>query len=142
MEQLRGVPTQYEVKRNNRWEFVFPEEFGIKSWLCQTVNLPNFILGEKSEKTLDYIKLRLINPITIPTDIILFNNFINENKYNFECRLYLLDPVGERVTKWTLLIKEVSQINFGNLNYGDDSLNEIEMVLTVDKATITNVFSV
>jgi hypothetical protein len=71
MEQLRGVPMQYEVKRNNRWEFVFPEEFGIKSWLCQSVNLPNFIFAEKGEKNLDFITLRLINPITIYISLLI-----------------------------------------------------------------------
>ncbi len=139
MEQLTGVPTQYEVKRNYRFEFVFPEEFGIESWLIKSVTLPHFQIQKNGDNQVGYIRLSFINPIEPSTDIKLFNNFIIENKTNFECELYLLNSIGERICKWVLIIESILDINFGKLDYTDDSLNEITMNLWIDKAILTNI---
>lgn len=130
------IPFQYEVKRTNRWRFDFPIEFDIESWLIQSVSLPKFTKDEKGNFTEFKMSLTFINPIGPSSDTKIYQNFITKNKKDFECKLFLLDPTGEKVSLWDLKINDLISIDFGQLDYGDDSINIIEIILNVEKAIL------
>lgn len=130
------TPFQYEVIRNNRFRFEFPEEFDIQSWLIQSVSLPKFTKDEKGNFVEFKIKIIFINPIGPGADQKLIQNFIYDKKNNFDCKIFFCDPTGVDVGLWEIGINNVDSIDFGTLDYGDGSINNIEMILNVEKAIL------
>lgn len=130
------IPNQYEPIRNCRFEFKLPKEFGIENWLIQSVSLPKFSKDENGNFIEYKMLVTFINLIGPSAAQKIFHNFIVENKNNFDCELSLLDPTGIEVSLWEIKINDVISIDFGQLDYDNDSINIIEMILNVEKAIL------
>jgi hypothetical protein len=128
MENLKA--TQYEPKRNNRFLVEFPEQFNIELWAVQKINKPKFTDGKWED-----IKIEFIDPIGPSTSQSLFGivNFLKTNNSNdkklFDVKIKSLDPTGVEVEEWVVEVEKVLTINFGELDYADDKIQQPYLIL-------------
>ena len=123
---LKGV--NLGVKTVNRFAVEFPEEFGIKLWSVTSSDKPRFSNGEWEN-----IKVTFHDFIEPSTSQALFRvvNFLKTNKdvVKFEFKINSLDPTGVVVEQWVIRVKNVLTINFGELDYKNDSFQELTLIL-------------
>jgi hypothetical protein len=128
MEKLKF--TQYEPKRNNRFLVQFPEQFNVQQWSIKKINKPKFTDGKWED-----IKIEFVDPIAPSTSQSLFKiveflkTNVNDSKILFEIKIKSLDPTGVEVEEWVVNVEKVSTINFGELDYGDDKIQQPYLVL-------------
>jgi hypothetical protein len=128
MENLKTM--QYEPKRNNIFLVEFPEQFNIESWAVQKINKPKYTNGEWED-----IKIEFIDPIRPSTSQSLFGivNFLKTNDSNdkklFDVKIKSLDPTGVDIEEWVVSVEKVLTINFGELDYGDDKMQQPYLIL-------------
>lgn len=123
-------PVRFESKRNNRFLVNFPKEFNLESWAVQKINKPKFT-DEKWED----IKIEFIDPIVPSTSQSLFEiiNFLktnkNDNEILFEIKIISLDPTGIEIEEWIIYVGKVLTINFGELSYSDNGIQQPYLIL-------------
>ncbi len=120
----------YEPKTNNRFLVEFPEQYNIPSWVIQKINKPKFTNGEWENIRVEFIDL--IKPSTSQSlfKIISFlKTNKNDNSTLFEINIKMLDSIGVEVEKWTIYVEKVLTINFGDLNYGDNQIQELYLII-------------
>lgn len=128
MEMLKA--TQYEPKRNSRFLVEFPEQFNIQQWSIQKINKPKF-----SEGKWENIKIEFIDPIAPSTSQSLFKiveflkTNVNDSKTLFDVKIKSLDSTGVEVEEWVVNVEKVLTINFGELDYGDDKIQQPYLIL-------------
>ena len=128
MENLKV--TQYEPKRNNRFLVEFPEQFNVQQWNVQKINKPKF-----SDGKWENIKIEFIDPIAPSTSQSLFKiveflkTNVNDSKTLFDVKIKSLDPTGVEVEEWVVNIEKVLTINFGELDYSDDKIQQPYLIL-------------
>lgn len=114
--------TSIEAKRNNRFSIEFPEEFDIKFWTVAKLNMPRY-----TDHKWEDIKIHFIDPIDPSTSQGLYRivDFLhkNNNKKSFEIKIKMLDPIGTVIETWIVSVEKVLTINFGELDYSDDSIH-------------------
>ncbi len=140
------IPVPYEAKKNNRFILILPEKLGIPIYMVKSVERPSVRMekGLAIWKSMEFSFYDPIGPSTtqklwdlylaitdgdfkdIVHDEIL--NLIRENlkeiKDGFDIKLQLLGPVGDIVEEWDLLGCKIQRIDFGTLDYSDDSVVE------------------
>jgi len=128
MEKLKF--TQYEPKRNNRFLVQFPEQFNVQQWSIKKINKPKFTDGKWEN-----IKVEFIDPIAPSTSQSLFKivDFlkinVNDSKILFNIKIKSLDPTGVGAEEWVIDVEKVLTINFGELDYGDDKMQQPYLIL-------------
>jgi hypothetical protein len=128
MEKLNV--TQYEPKRNNRFLVEFPEQFNVQQWSIQKINKPKF-----SDGKWENIKIEFIDPIAPSTSQSLFKiveflkTNVNDSKTLFDIKIKSLDPTGVEVEEWIVNVEKVLTISFGELDYGDDKIQQPYLIL-------------
>ncbi len=128
MEKLKV--TQYEPKRNDRFLVEFPEQFNVHQWSIQKINKPKFTDGKWEN-----IKVEFIDPIAPSTSQSLFKIVeflkinVNDSKILFNIKIKSLDPTGVGVEQWVIDVEKVLTINFGELDYGDDKIQQPYLIL-------------
>jgi hypothetical protein len=128
MEKLKF--TQYEPKRNNRFLVEFPEQFNVQLWSIKKINKPKFTDGKWEN-----IKVEFIDPIAPSTSQSLFKivDFlkinVNDSKILFNIKIKSLDPTGVGAEEWVIDVEKVLTINFGELDYGDDKMQQPYLIL-------------
>ena len=128
MENLKV--TQYEPKMNNRFLVEFPEQFNLQQRSIQKINKPKFTNGKWEN-----IKIEFIDPIAPSTSQSLFKiveflkTNVNDSKTLFSIKIKSLDPTGVEVEEWVVNVKKVLTINFGELDYGDDKIQQPYLIL-------------
>ena len=133
MENLKVTqyePKQYEPKRNNRFLVEFPEQFNVQQWGVQKINKPKF-----SDGKWENIKIEFIDPIAPSTSQSLFKiveflkTNVNDSKTLFDVKIKSLDPTGVEVEEWVVNVEKVLTINFGELDYSDDKIQQPYLIL-------------
>ena len=128
MENLKI--TQYEPKRNNRFLVELPEQFNVQQWSIQKINKPKFTDGKWEN-----IKIEFIDPIAPSTSQSLFKiveflkTNVNDSKTLFSIKIKSLDPTGVEIEEWVVNVEKVLTINFGELDYGDDKMQQPYLIL-------------
>lgn len=129
MENLKV--TQYEPKKNNRFLVEFPEQFNVQQWGgVQKINKPKF-----SDGKWENIKIEFIDPITPSTSQSLFKiveflkTNVNDSKTLFDVKIKSLDPTGVEVEEWVVNVEKVLTIDFGELDYSDDKIQQPYLIL-------------
>lgn len=125
-ETIIKMPIPYEPKKQNRWVVKFKEPFNnIKEWCVAKTTRPKIV-----DNNWEDIEITLRDPISPSTSQAVMdglratNNKIIPISYDLE----ILDPTGVTVEKWAIeaIVKEV---DFGELNYSNDDLIHIKMIL-------------
>lgn len=151
-EMIRGIPFEYEPKRNNRFFAEFSDELGIEVWKVQKFKRPsmkinsvqvdfmnekNYVAGRYSWDAMEITFLDPIGPSTSQQLMewvrlhaeSLTGRMGYKAGYAKNILLKSLDPTGIEVEKWFLEQCMITDINFGDFDYGNDEL--INITLTI-----------
>ena len=151
------LPNKFEPKRKFRWVLMLE---GIDAFLVKSTDRPSFSIAEEmipfinskryiaGRLTFNTISLTLHDPIA-PSGAQQVMEWIRTHAesvsgragyadfYKRDCQLKLLDPVGTVVELWDLKGCFLTDANYGNLDYSDDSGNmDISMTIRFDNCVL------
>ena len=156
---LLKMPLNYEPLRKNRWLLRFPSDLGIQEWWCKSAARPHIQQEGKSIEFLNTetyvvgrykwatIQVTLRDPIgpsasqAVMEWVRLHSESVTGRQgyaagYKRDVELEMLDPTGVVVSKWILKNVMIDSVDFGQLDYSQDDLAEITMVLRMDYAIL------
>lgn len=131
------VPIGAEPKRDNRFVVILPDEFEIESWLVQSCDLPKIRNGELQPIKITF--LDLIGPSTSTKVLALFEICADRKRREvelFDFTIALLDPIGIRIEEWTISVSELLEVDFGVMDYGDNSLHKLSILVQPNNCII------
>ncbi len=136
--QNRFIPLsiQYEPMIMNRFLVTFPGSFNISPYFVRMVNRPSMIIHQHGLHEWEDIEITLYDPISPPISQNIFqlmNSDLITQPMTF--LIQMLDPTGVTVSEWSIWGR-VSSINYGTLDYSDDSTTEIKMTISVSDAIL------
>ena len=154
---LFQAPIKYEPLRQNRFIFSFPSDTGIQSWWVSSSSLPSinqkdieipfmntstWVLGRYVWDSITVKLKSLIGPSTsqaVMEWVRLGSESVTGRQgyaagYKRNVTIQMLDPTGVAVQKWVLINAFITTANFGALDYGSDTLSEIDITLRYDYA--------
>jgi hypothetical protein len=128
-------PVQYEPMRVNRFLVTFPECFNISPYLVRMVDRPSMRVQHGLPEW-DDINITLYDPISPSMSQNVFQ-LINSDLITqpMTFLIEMLDPTGMAVSQWSIWGR-VSSIDYGTLDYVDDSITEIKMTISVSNAIL------
>lgn len=158
-DMLIKMPLVYEPLRKNRWVLRFPADLGIMEWFCSSAQRPTINQNETEIQFLntstwvvgryiwDSINVTLRDPIgpsasqAVQEWVRLHSESITGRQgyaagYKRDVELEMLDPTGVVVQKWILKNCMLTNVNYGDLNYGEDALADITMTIRMDYAIL------
>jgi len=153
------MPNPYEPKRKNRWILRFPSELGIQEWWLSSASRPSISQNEVEipflntstwvigRFTWEAISVTFRDPIgpsaaqAVMEWVRLGSESITGRQgyssgYKKDIFIEMLDPTGVVVEKWKLEGSMVTNANFGDLDFSDDSLSEITIDVRFDRAIL------
>ena len=156
---LTKMPLTYEPLRKNRWLFRFPADLGIQEWTLESAKRPAITQGATEIQflntstwvvgryTWDDINITFRDPIGPSTSqaVMEWVRLTSESVtgrhgyaagYKRDVELEMLDPTGAVVQKWILKNAFLTNVDFGDLSYGDDGLATITGTLKMDYAIL------
>ena len=151
-ELVRGVPFDFEPKRENRFYAEFADELGIEIWKVQTfkrptltinsveipfINETNYVAGKYKWETMDITFIDTIGPSTtiqLMEWVRLHAESLTGRMgyaagYKKNITLKSLDPAGAEVEKWFLEQCQITNIDFGKNDMGSDELQMVEVTI-------------
>jgi hypothetical protein len=151
------LPNKFEPKRKFRWVLMVE---GIDAYLVKSTDRPSFSIAEEmipfinskryiaGRLTFNTISLALHDPIA-PSGAQQVMEWVRTHAesvsgragyadfYKRDLQLKLLDPVGTVVELWDLKGCFLTDVNYGNLDYSDDSGNmDITMTVRFDNCVL------
>jgi hypothetical protein len=137
--QNRFIPPgiQYEPMRVNRFLVTFPESFNISPYFVRMVDRPSMRVQHGLHEW-DDINITLYDPISpsMSQNVYqLINSDLITQPMTF--LIQMLDPTGIVVSEWSIWGR-VSSIDYGTLDYADDSTTEIKMTISVSNAILNH----
>ena len=156
---LTKMPLIYEPLKKNRWLFRFPADLGIQEWTLESAKRPaitqsateiqflNTSTWVVGRYTWDDINITFRDPIGPSTSqavmewVRLTSESVTGRQgyaagYKRDVELEMLDPTGAVVQKWILKNAFLTNVDFGDLSYGDDGLATITATLKMDYAIL------
>lgn len=151
-EMLRGIPFDFEPKRENRFFAEFSNELGIEVWKVQTFKRPtlninsveipylnefNYVAGKYKWGTLDITFIDTIGPST-SNQLMEWVRLHAESLtgrmgyaagYKKNINLKALDPTGVEVEKWFIEQAQIVDVDFGTNDHSSDELQKITVTI-------------
>jgi hypothetical protein len=151
-EMLRGIPFDFEPKRENRFFAEFSSELGIEVWKVQTFKRPtlninsveipylnefNYVAGKYKWNTMDVTFIDTIGPST-SNQLMEWVRLHAESLtgrmgyaagYKKNINLKALDPTGVEVEKWFIEQAQIVDVDFGTNDHSSDELQKITVTL-------------
>lgn len=151
-EMLRGIPFDYEPKRENRFFLEFPTELGIEVWKVQEVKKPtvkinsvevpylntsNWVSGRYTWDEMDIVLIDTIGPSTSQQVMewvrLHVESLTGRGGYKSgsakDLIIKALDPTGVPVEHWTLEQCIVTNADFGSFKHDSDALSTITITI-------------
>ena len=147
---LIGVPIEYEPKRVNRFFAEFPSELGIEVWKVQKFKRPSMKINSVAipfvneqnyvpwKYSWDEMQITFLDTIGPSTSQQLMEwvrlhaesltgrmGYASGAKKNII--LKALDPTGIEVEKWFIEQAQITSIDFGDNDYGNDEIQNITL---------------
>lgn len=156
---LMKMPLPYEPKRKNRFILRFPSSLGINEWYVESTKRPSIKINPvpipflntetyvAGRFTWDTINVTFRDPIG-PSAAQALMEWVRLHAesvtgrmgyaagYKKDIDLELLDPTGVVVEKWILQGTFLSNVDFQDLNYGQDGLATIQATLRPDRCIL------
>jgi len=149
---LIKAPVEYELLRKNRFLVRFPSDLGIQEWWVSTASRPKFSQGSTEIPFLntssyvigrykwDTITMQLRDPIgpsasqAVMEWVRLHSESVTGRQgyavaYKRDLILEMLDPTGTAISQWIIKSAMITEVNFGDLSYGDDALATIDITI-------------
>lgn len=136
-DKIRRELTSYEPKRIHRFLVEFPN---LEYFITQRISKPKFINGKWGDIEIEFIDL--VGPSTSQT-LFAFTNakeypivfdkrsFIDKilGKPMFDFKIKGIDPTGVVIENWTIDVKKIKSIDFGEYDYGNDGISFVHLTL-------------
>ena len=145
----------YEPKRCNRWIITLPEKFGMFNMRCfsSKTDRPSVNIVD-GHVIFNPINISFYDPIGPSHAQLVFDMMVGltdydddsenlnakeakekwkEFKTGFDYKLELLDPCGVVVESWMIYGCKLTNIDFGQLSYTDDSVCEVTITVQPEK---------
>lgn len=137
-ELLMKMPLPYEPKFSNRWLIKFKGNYKkIPLWVLSKTARPSWVLNTGKGSWSD-INISFRDPITTSTSKTLMDSFnMSGKKKKIKYVLEMLDATGVLVEKWKIS-GVIKKIDFGELDYSNDSL--VEITLTIKPTKVKLIF--
>ena len=156
---LMKMPIPYEPKRVNRFILRFPSPMGINEWFVESVGRPHIKINSTpipflntetyvaGRFTWEALNVKFRDPIG-PSATQALMEWVRLHAesvtgrmgyaagYKKNVDLELLDPTGVVVEKWILVDTFLTDVNFGDMNYGQDGLVTISASLRMDRCIL------
>ena len=155
MDMLLKMPLHYEPLRKNRWIMRFPADLGIQEWWLKSASRPSITQNETEIQFLntstwvvgrylwDTIDITMRDPIgpsasqAVMEWVRLHSESVTGRQgyaagYKRDIELEMLDPSGVVVSKWIIKNAMLTNVRFGDLDYGNDDLAEITATIRMD----------
>jgi hypothetical protein len=156
---LMKMPLPYEPKRKNRFILRFPSSLGINEWYVESTKRPSIKINPTAipflntetyvagRFTWDTINVTFRDPIG-PSAAQALMEWVRLHAesvtgrmgyaagYKKDIDLELLDPTGVVVEKWILQGTFLTNVDFQDLNYGQDGLATIQATLRPDRCIL------
>ena len=146
------MPTEYEPLRKNRFLLRFPSDLGIQEWWVASCSRPKLSQNETEIQFLntsswvvgryiwENINVTLRDPIgpsasqAVMEWVRLHSESITGRQgyaaaYKRDLILEMMDPTGTVVSQWIIKSAMITNVEFGELSYDDDSLAEITLTI-------------
>ena len=156
---LIKMPLNYEPLRKNRFLVRFPSDLGIQEWWVKSAKRPSI---KQTDVAIDFMntKTHVIGKYEWESIQVTFRDPIGPSAsqalmewvrlssesvtgrqgyaagYKRDVELEILDPTGVCVQKWILKNVMLTDVNYGDLDYGSDDLLEITATLVMDYAIL------
>lgn len=152
VEMLRGIPFDYEPKRENRFYLEFPSELGIVSFQIQECKRPSmkinstpipwmnttyYVAGKYNWEEMDITFIDLIGPST--SQVVMewvrlhYESISGRGGYasGYQKSLILkqLDPTGIEIDKWTLENCMITSVDMGKNSYDSDDWQKVTITI-------------
>jgi hypothetical protein len=121
----------YEPMRNNRWLLEIEDQEKIKPYFIQKSSRPKFYrtkwwkIWRRFE--IDDVQITTVEPIGNEISDYFYNKINKDGKITFT--ITMLDPTGVPVEKWKIRDCKINVLDFGELNYADDSLSLCNLIV-------------
>ena len=156
---LIKMPLNYEPLRKNRFLLRFPSDLGIQEWWVKSAKRPSI---KQTDVSIDFLntKTHVVGKYEWESIQVTFRDPIGPSAsqaimewvrlssesvtgrqgyaagYKRDVELEMLDPTGVVVQKWILKNVMLTDVSFGDLDYGSDDLQEITATLVMDYAIL------
>lgn len=156
---LIKMPLNYEPLRKNRFLLRFPSDLGIQEWWVKSAKRPSI---KQNDVAIDFLntKTHVVGKYEWESIQVTFRDPIGPSAsqaimewvrlssesvtgrqgyaagYKRDVELEMLDPTGVVVQKWILKNVMLTDVSFGDLDYGSDDLQEIQATLVMDYAIL------
>lgn len=129
------IPIPHEPMLQNRFLVRFPERLGISEYMVKSTSRPSCTFNNGMMQW-DDMTLTFYDPVSPSVAQPLFQ-LMNDQELNrnLEVKIEMLDPTGVVVSRWSVY-GFLSEINFGDLDYEDDSVTEISLTMCVHHAIL------
>ena len=156
---LLKAPIEHEPLRKNRFIYRFPTDLGISEWTIasgkrpsikqgsteiQFLNTSTYVAGRYTWDSMQVTFRDFISPSTSQA-LMEWIRLCSESAsgrqgyaagYKRDVELELLDPTNVVIQKWILRNCWISDCDYGNLAYNDDSIADITATLVMDYAIL------
>lgn len=149
---LTKIPLQFEPKRKNRFILRFPSDLGIQEWAVKSASRPklsqgateipflntsDWVLGRYVWQDMNVTLRDPIGPSTMEAVmewIRLHSESVTGRQgyaigYKRDLILEMLDPAGNSIEKWIIKHAFITDMDGGELDYGQEDLAEISLTL-------------
>ena len=136
LKEINNEPTTefLDVKTNNRFLVIFPEEFGVKPFYVKSIKRPKMVAKHKKmfgilcyvNSEVSPVEVEMIDLIDDNKLNVKINDIFQSNKF-FEFKIQILTPHGLVTEEMIFKHCFISEIMFSPLSYSDDSLSTITL---------------
>lgn len=139
--ELMNYPIELEKKRNNKFLFIFPEEFEIPPYFIEKITNPFFNGSEWDEIVVTFIDS--IGPSTTKS-LIKALNILLERKYKkeqilFEFEIHIIDPALCITEIWNFPVMQFPKIDLGLFDYSNDENRTPKMIIKPEQCININI---
>lgn len=149
------MPLDYEPKRKNRWLLRFPADLGIQEWWMKSTQRPHITINDTEIPFIntstwvagrykwEEIQASFNDPIgpSAAQAVMEWIRLCAESPtgrmgyasgYKRDLELEMLDPTGVSIEKWIIKNAWAKSANFGDLDYNQDDLANVDIVIRPD----------
>jgi hypothetical protein len=112
----------FEPMLKNRWILNFPKKFGIPNWVVSSTSLPTYPFASGN-----VIFVQMYDPINLSITDKLIDAL---DKQGFKIKIRMVDPTGVAIEKWVLYDCEITNIDWGTLDYKCSEPQKINVTIS------------